>query len=163
MVASLGLQMLLLFLGSQEHAIRALTLDSASSSFVRTNGFFGEQVRRRSEADSCGHVCSLYMRKQKASDRRTRRAQRGEVAVAIQDVSSPSLSLSSTLTQSPMERVGQWKLKEVSTTSTSPPPATRRRQGGRGRSRKRSTLYNSISFYHDKFLDLLTAEYRAEV
>ena len=34
--------------------------------------------------------------------------------------------------------------------------------GGRGRSRKRSMLYTSLSFYHNKFMQLLQAEYKAE-
>ena len=35
--------------------------------------------------------------------------------------------------------------------------------GGRGRARKRATLYNSLSSYHNKFLGFLTEEYKAEV
>jgi hypothetical protein len=94
----------------------------------------------------------LCMRKQKASDKRTRRRQRGDdIAVLV-----PSLD---TMTSSPMEQTGDWNRKYVAPRTPRAPSVT----GGRGRSRKRSTLYQSLSFYHNKFLSLLTAEYKAEV
>jgi hypothetical protein len=131
------------------------------------------------------------MRKQKASDRRTRRAQRGE----IEDERMEAVgSLATTLTSSPMRAAGPWSLKQKASASTiSMQPSlqqlqqatgaaaaqavygdsapsntgtvtpTKKRTPGRGRSRKRSTLYNSLAFYHNKFLLLLTDEYQAEV
>jgi hypothetical protein len=44
----------------------------------------------------------------------------------------------------------------VAAAASSPP-------GGRGRSRKRSTYYSALASYHNKFLNLLTREYQAEV
>lgn len=106
--------------------------------------------------------CLLVMRKQKASDKRTRRRQQAS------DVEEKQ-ALRSTLTQSPMQQRGRWNDKQNSYASAlSRPPSsssmvTPAPGGGRGRSRKRSILYNSLSFYHDKFLALLTEEYKAEV
>jgi hypothetical protein len=102
----------------------------------------------------------ITMRKQKASDRRGRRRQLG------QDVETFSSVAPVTITASPMERT-TWKSKtfaEKTTTdplisSVSPEQASR----GRQRSRKRSTLYNSMSFYHNSFVDQLTFEYKVEV
>ena len=92
---------------------------------------------------------TLSMRKQKASDRRTRRLQRG--LLEEDDV------MTETVTTSPMQ-TAQW-LQKTPTTEAMIPLKT----GGRNRSRKRSTLYNSLSSYHNHFLQLLTAEYKAEV
>ena len=117
---------------------RALSL---SSSF-----FLGNRITPTEHHSS---TATLTMRKQKASDRRTRRMQRGE-NVAV-DISSK------TLTSSPMASAG-WQHKKISNTVT-----PTRQQHGRGRARKRSNLYNTLSSYHGNFLSLLTAEYRAEV
>ena len=97
------------------------------------------------------------MRKQKASDRRTRRMQRGNA----EDIAQSLIQENLVLTSSPMTKAGGWKQKKATTIlgSSASKPAT----GGRGRSRKRATLYNSLSAYHNKFLQLLTAEYKAEV
>lgn len=127
-----------------------------------------------------GGVSSLTMRKQKASDRRTRRMQRGaDTAEEAQALIRDSLATAVvSLTQSPMDAAGGWKQKQKQTTTTptkmksktiigrasaSKNPTTTTVTGGRGRSRKRSMLYNSLSSYHNKFLQLLTTEYRAEV
>jgi hypothetical protein len=107
------------------------------------------------------------MRKQKASDRRTSKRQRGE----IEDENMAAVgSRATTLTTSPMSAAGMWNLKQPSSTMQRPKQLAdglattkKRAPAGRGRSRKRSTLYNSLSFYHNKFLQLLTAEYEAEV
>jgi hypothetical protein len=79
-------------------------------------------------------------------------------------------NLSTVLTKSPMATAGGWKQKQTSSSTTivgsassSSSPSTTTTGGGRGRSRKRSILYNSLSSYHNKFLQLLTTEYRAEV
>lgn len=109
---------------------------------------------------------SLTMRKQKASDRRTRRLQRGDDS-ALQP---PVREFMGSMTRSPMQQEGAWSQKtlaampvtaapEVATSTSGEKPVS----GGRGRSRKRSTLYNSLASYHDKFFSMLTAEYRAEV
>jgi len=103
-------------------------------------------------------VASLCMRKQKASDRRTRRLQRGGEELT-QDLIRESLQ--STITSSPMELVGAWNQKQQQQGGGF--PSQTQKTGGRGRSRKRATLYNSLSSYHNKFFTLLTAEYQAEV
>jgi hypothetical protein len=92
------------------------------------------------------------MRKQKASDRRTRRLQRGLLET------DEDLDME-TVTTSPMQ-AAQWSLKKPSSIA---PIDMQLKSGGRNRSRKRSTLYNSLSSYHSHFLQLLTAEYKAEV
>ena len=92
---------------------------------------------------------TLSMRKQKASDRRTRRLQRGLL--------EEDEVMTETVTTSPMQ-TAQW-LQKIPTVEAMLPLKT----GGRNRSRKRSTLYNSLSSYHNHFLQLLTAEYKAEV
>ena len=100
-------------------------------------------------------LCSLTMRKQKASDKRTSRLQRGAESGVV-DASDIIRSLRNTLTTSPMADA-MWVEKEI--TSQLPVKQT----GGRGRSRKRSSLYHCLSNYHEQFLTLLTAEYKAEV
>ena len=103
---------------------------------------------------------TITMRKQKASDRRTRRMQRGGEEV-VQDMIRESLTQREiTITSSPMDKKGVWKQRKVGTIDASD---IREKTKGRGRSRKRSILYNSLSCYHNKFLTLLTKEYRAEV
>ena len=96
--------------------------------------------------------CNLVMRKQKASDKRTRR----------QQSSGRETEERATLTQSPMQRRGRWSEKGTTITPPVSSPSSAS-SGGRGRSRKRSLLYNALSFYHDKFMRLLTEEYKAEV
>ncbi|KAG7343912.1 superfamily I DNA/RNA helicase [Nitzschia inconspicua] len=144
------------------------------SSFSHFHGLSLQPQRTAATAPSRGGgttaISSLTMRKQKASDRRTRRMQRGGddsqlTQALIRD------NLTTVLTRSPMAAAGGWKQRQTSgsiidrsaasasSSSSPPPPST---GGGRGRSRKRSTLYNSLSSYHNKFLQLLTAEYRAE-
>ena len=65
-------------------------------------------------------------------------------------------NLRQTITSTPME-TAEWRYKQRGVTPI------REKTGGRGRSRKRATLYNSLSSYHNKFLQLLTAEYKSEV
>jgi hypothetical protein len=105
----------------------------------------------------------MTMRKQKASDRRTRRMQRGggeELALqeTIQD------NIIKTITSSPMD-LAEWKYKRVGNSVVTPAAEQHQQHKaqGRGRSRKRQTLYNSLASYHTKFLRLLTVEYQAEV
>lgn len=124
-------------------------------------------------ASSSRPFATITMRKQKASDRRTRRMQRGGVEDLAQDLFRDSFLRQNLLTKSPMAEAGGWKQKRrnglppsPTTTKTILGSATvirEERTGGRGRSRKRSLLYNSLSAYYNKFLHLLTTEYRAEV
>jgi hypothetical protein len=109
-------------------------------------------LRQSSTASS-----EITMRKQKASDRRTRRMQRG--GEEVQERIRENLSRRElTITSSPMTRKGDWKLRRQGE-----PIDAQTKTGGRGRSRKRSLLYNSLSLYHNKFLNFLTTEYKAEV
>jgi hypothetical protein len=105
----------------------------------------------RHESSGAG---SLTMRKQKASDRRTRRMQMGGEQI-VQELIRDNLR--QTITSSPMDVTGEWKYKKPRV------QPIKEKSGGRGRSRKRATLYNSLSSYHNKFLSLLTDEYRHEV
>lgn len=116
-------------------------------SFSASSLFHGNIMAER---QSTMAATMLTMRKQKASDRRTRRMQRGDDAVV-----EPQ-----TLTSSPMA-LARWQHKTLTknTATIRASPQT----GGRGRSRKRSNLYNTLSSYHGTFLSLLTAEYHSEV
>jgi hypothetical protein len=99
----------------------------------------------------------LTMRKQKSSDKRTRRSQRG----VDEATTATTAFTTTTITTSPME-TAKWKHKKTilaSANNNRIPTKT----GGRNRARKRSTFYNSLSSYHNHFLELLTAEYKAEV
>jgi len=65
-----------------------------------------------------------------------------------------------------MQSLGTWKSKELTVRPMSvetEADGTTTKTGGRGRSRKRSALYNSLAMYHNHFLELLTQEYKAEV
>ena len=109
------------------------------------------------------------MRKQKASDRRTRRMQRGNADDIVQDIIRDNILRENTYLSNPMTKAGSWKQKSSSVIQpppikdTTPTPTGGAGGGGRGRSRKRSMLYNGLSSYHNKFLHLLTTEFRAEV
>jgi hypothetical protein len=109
----------------------------------------------------------MTMRKQKASDRRTRRMQRGSEELAQELIRDNILRDSLTSNSSPLASRGAWNQKRGGGMSIPPPQtmaaAMKDKTGGRGRSRKRSILYTSLSSYHNKFLQLLTAEYLAEV
>ena len=101
---------------------------------------------------------SITMRKQKASDRRTTRRQRGGEELTRERVTEKLSRRDVTITSSPMARKGEWKLRRQVD-----PVDIQTNNGGRGRSKKRSSLYNSLSAYHNKFLNYLTEEYKAEV
>ena len=130
--------------------IRSFVLASLTLFLVPFDGvtgyssFHGELLQRGVQ-----NGAKLTMRKQKASDRRTRRLQRG--LLEEDDV------MTETVTTSPMQ-TAQWLQKKPTVEAMLP-----LKTGGRNRSRKRSTLYNSLSSYHNHFLQLLTAEYKAEV
>jgi hypothetical protein len=123
--------------------------------------------------------CAWTMRKQKASDRRTRRRQRGDVE--WHQEKDLRTSFAGTLTESPMQLAGAWSHRRSLMPRGDEPAAadwrgsssvavgsdrgaaTSTLPGGRGRSRKRNSYYNSLASYHNKFLNLLTQEYQAEV
>jgi hypothetical protein len=184
--------MLTFLCGSTSRTVQALSLQSSV--------FHGSSLVTSSPSYSVSSSSSeITMRKQKASDRRTRRAQRGEIEdERMEAVGSLSTK---TLTTSPMSAAGPWNLKQSSSSASTMqmqrPPLMKQqlqatgageksapfvnqstrdsdsastsgssktaRTPGRGRSRKRSTLYSSLAFYHNKFLILLTDEYQAEV
>lgn len=149
-----------------DHVV-ALSL-SSSSLFLGSRLSSPSTMRSTSSSSSSSSSISnrLTMRKQKASDRRTRRRQRG-----LEDFTDTNEALSamlaSTFTVSPMKVEGSWKHKtgiagnKGSNRNQFKQP--QQHQGGRGRSRKRRALYNSLAFYHNHFLNLLTSEYKAEV
>eukprot|EP00535_Pseudo-nitzschia_heimii_P001058 CAMPEP_0197188984 /NCGR_PEP_ID=MMETSP1423-20130617/18917_1 /TAXON_ID=476441 /ORGANISM="Pseudo-nitzschia heimii, Strain UNC1101" /LENGTH=959 /DNA_ID=CAMNT_0042640987 /DNA_START=226 /DNA_END=3102 /DNA_ORIENTATION=- len=97
------------------------------------------------------------MRKQKASDRRTTRRQKGGAELTRERITENLSRGEVTITSSPMTKKGVWKLRRQGD-----PVDTQTTTGGRGRSKKRSSLYNSLSAYHNKFLNYLTKEYKAE-
>lgn len=108
----------------------------------------------RNEDERSNGRCCLTMRKQKASDRRTRRLQRGDVSSRIDESLSPLLTQQS----SPLANAA-WTHKQLPVEQNAiAAPSSR----GRGRSRKRLQYYNTVSSYHNDFLTLLTEEYRAE-
>ena len=153
--------------------LRTITPSSAALSSIRASVFHGKAVvatattSRRQQR----HGAVIEMRKQKASNRRTRRRQQR------QDLQDDYLAhvtkgeaVAVTLTSSPMNG-NEWRHKRGGAVASTKgmkkdmPNAVspRQAQGGRQRSRKRSTLYSALSFYHNTFLNHLTAEYQAEV
>eukprot|EP00977_Amphora_coffeiformis_P007600 scaffold1667_cov173-Amphora_coffeaeformis.AAC.28 len=124
---------------------------SSTSSFHGSPLLIWKEENNAAANSPSDHRAQLYMRKQKASDRRTRRRQRGE------GMDEATITLSS-VTTSPMNVEGEWKQK----TATRSALLSKQVTGGRGRSRKRSMLYTSLSFYSNKFMHLLQAEYKAE-
>lgn len=130
-------------------SVQPLSLSSSS-------GFYGARLEPRSQTAREYFSTSrsyLEMRKQKSSDRRTRRLQRGQIAYS-EELAKATVG---SVTASPM--AGQsWSHKKTLSMQNSVQVS-----GGRGRSRKRSALYNSLSLYHNKFLTLLTEEYKQEV
>lgn len=133
----------------------ALTIPRSSASL-----FHGLDVRVENAAPLSfpRKMChSLVMRKQKASFRRTRRMQRGESLDSLSSRGIRPLRQMDTMTNSPMKDA-DWDLKRAPNRIQVP-----EKTGGRGRSRKRSNLYSTLSTYHQSFLHELTAEYKAEV
>ena len=92
----------------------------------------------------------LVMRKQKASNKRTARRQRGNIDEATTTFTPPSLSTSSSTTQilnsSPMTK-SQWKHKKIEMRAAGNSAATTQ-SGGRGRARKRLRKSALVLFYH---------------
>ena len=106
-------------------------------------------------------ISNLVMRKQKASDKRTARMQRGQVDKYDTSFTPSPLSSSSTkiLSSSPMTK-SQWKHKKIELRAEGKNNVA---GGGRGRARKRLKLYNSLASYHSTFLELISEEYQMEV
>eukprot|EP00581_Thalassiosira_minuscula_P012788 CAMPEP_0183714346 /NCGR_PEP_ID=MMETSP0737-20130205/8885_1 /TAXON_ID=385413 /ORGANISM="Thalassiosira miniscula, Strain CCMP1093" /LENGTH=1079 /DNA_ID=CAMNT_0025943253 /DNA_START=214 /DNA_END=3453 /DNA_ORIENTATION=+ len=116
----------------------------------------------------------LVMRKQKASDKRTARMQRGLVDTNS-DASSftPSpLSTSQSTSSSNKTQIlsnasmtkSKWKQKKIELRASGVTTGANANNagGGRGRARKRLKLYNSLASYHSTFLDLVSLEYQME-
>ena len=125
--------------------------------------FHGERLQISNHGDSYSRSSSpasaeITMRKQRASNRRTTRRQRGGDELTQETIRERLSQREVTITSSPMTKKGDWKLKRQGDVMD-----PRTKTGGRGRSKKRSLLYNSLSLYHNKFLNYLTAEYNAEV
>jgi hypothetical protein len=103
---------------------------------------------------------TIVMRKQKASDKRTSRLQKGLEFERLSSFAAISTSKGTTpfpiVTSSPMA-TATWNYKTIDPTNTN------KESAGRGRARKRAQLYLSLASYHAEFLNLLTEEYRAEV
>ena len=149
-----------LFLSLLSPEAFALYTNIQKSSF-RGKPISGECHIKNQGSRSYGST-SLVMRKQKASDRRTRRLQRegrndDPSFVSVTSRESSTLSQKSVI-GSPMG-TAVWDHKTVGSSINN----SRRPTGGRGRSRKRSNMYDSLSSYHAEFLNLLTLEYQAEV
>ena len=112
----------------------------------------------------------LVMRKQKASDKRTARMQRGVIDNACETTfTPPSLSSSSSSTtqildSSPMTK-SKWKQKKVELRAAGEGSSGNGNSNnmGRGRARKRLKLYNSLASYHFTFLEMIQEEYQMEV
>lgn len=111
---------------------------------------------------------SLTMRKQKASDRRTRRRQRGDDQQRQLEQQQQGTAATTTFTVSPMQGA-TWNHKQqrsvdaVSQGLLGQQQQQAKTAGGRGRSRKRTALYQTLAHYQNRFLQQLTAEYQAEV
>jgi hypothetical protein len=103
---------------------------------------------------------TIVMRKQKASDKRTSRLQKGLEFERLSSFAAISTSKGTTpfpiVTSSPMA-TATWNYKTIDPTNIN------KESAGRGRARKRAQLYSSLASYHTEFLNLLTEEYRAEV
>jgi hypothetical protein len=129
----------------------ASLLSSASSlSHSPASNFIGTQVLQFHPQNGS----SLTMRKQKASDKRTRRMQRN---LEIESSRSALEIRSATSTLSPLS-TGNTQQKYVSSQNRFESISR-----GRGRSRKRSAVYNNLASYRNHFLELLTQEFTAEV
>ena len=138
------------------HQASSLTL-SGSSNFHGSPLQLHQPMPTRNNHYFYPGTSFLEMRKQKSSDRRTRRMQRGDVAYAEELLAKSTVGV---ITSSPMAGKA-WRHKQQTHNNIHAPVTTT--GGGRGRSRKRSALYHSLSLYHNKFLSLLTEEYKQEV
>lgn len=131
--------------------LASLLLQTDALSLGSSTSFLGGKVSHRIVIDNG----SLSMRKQKASDKRTRRMQRNQGVETITE----TLPMPGTSPLTPMAK-GEWRQKTISIKNQFQANA---RTGGRGRSRKRSIVYSNLASYHNQFLELLTQEFLAEV
>lgn len=128
----------------------SLLLRTSAFSHSPPSNFIGNQVLQHYPQNGS----SLTMRKQKASDKRTSRMQKNL------DIESATTSLeigSATSTLSPL-KIRDLQEKYVFTKNQFESSISR----GRGRSRKRSAVYNNLASYRNHFLELLTQEFTAE-
>lgn len=147
---------------------------SIPSTLALSSSFLGSHIRSlQSYTTQRGTPSSVItMRKQKASDKRTARMQRGQIDTTESSFTPPSLSTATTTTQilssSPMSN-SKWKDKKIELLAASGQnmnsvtAGVAASGGGRGRARKRLKLYNSLASYHSTFLELISAEYQMEV
>jgi hypothetical protein len=159
-MATKMLQALPLLLVASCHGVSLGWRRAAYHNGQRPTMFLGSAVLDRMPGRSFTDSV-ICMRKQKASDRRTSRRQRGEVALEEAPVAART-----TRTASPMQSA-VWKAKAGVSSLTARAPEKLQRMGGsdgggRGRSRKRTTFYQILEHYHRSFLDPLTSEYQAE-
>lgn len=136
-------------------ALSVLFLSHASCLTLHSS-FMGQTFSNVMAVNHFSGDTLLTMRKQKASDKRTTRRQRNQ--------ETESFSFTSTMTStvgpvSPMES-GAWRHKTIRNTFPSKSDTVIKT---RGRSRKREALYNTLASYNNHFLELLTAEFLAEV
>ena len=140
----------------------SLSLKACNPLSIRpqSSHFLGKNVDPILQGSSSNRSTRIItMRKQKASNKRTRRSQRGE-RDNYESFSSRNDNIISSLA-SPIA-TGSWNYKSMSSAPVKNSfPKTNER--GRGRSRKRSQFYNSLSSYHSHFLRLITDEFLAEV
>ncbi|KAL7527395.1 hypothetical protein ACHAXR_001941 [Thalassiosira sp. AJA248-18] len=125
-----------------------------------STSFHGSQVicaPSPSATNKLPGISNLVMRKQKASDKRTARMQRGQVD--NDTFTPPPLSSSTQILSSPMTK-SQWKHKKIELRAEG--EKSNITVGGRGRARKRMKLYNSLASYHSTFLALISEEYQME-
>ncbi len=139
----------------------SLAICTALSFSPQSTQFCGKSLITSCPRQSSSRISGtsvITMRKQKASNKRTRRLQR-EGKDGTDDISSLS-----SITSSPLATpiiTNSWNYKALHSRSIQTSANTNEK--GRGRSRKRSLLYNSLSSYHSHFLKLITDEFLAEV
>ncbi len=165
----------ILLLGIVSISMSLLPLQSLALS---SSSFHGARIITQSTTSPVLHgtnnnlrgPSNLVMRKQKASDKRTARMQRGQQVdndASATTFTPPPLSTTTSATQilnsSPMNK-SKWKQKKVELRAAGVNVNNNGNGGGgRGRARKRLKLYNSLASYHTTFLELISEEYRMEV
>jgi hypothetical protein len=130
-----------------------LLFQMETHAFSLHSSFTGELVHHATSQTA--PFAKITMRKQKASDKRTRRMQRGQVL----DSSLDTLPVRPGMSPLTPMSTGAWTHKTVLKNQFQ----SSTKEGGRGRSRKRSVVYSNLASYHNHFLELLTAEFLAEV
>jgi hypothetical protein len=133
-----------------------------SAATLKLHSFFGSNILPVTK-DRVRQRMTIVMRKQKASDKRTSRLQKGIEGEYLSSFfaistkgSTPSPHNTGVVTSSPMA-TAMWDYKTID------PIRINKENAGRGRARKRTQFYSSLAAYHTEFLNLLTEEYKAEV